>query len=142
MSKVASQRSCYYVAVLTRRRLAVVARIALAGFLFAQAALAIAACELGERSAAQALLNASASASEPCHQQDSDSTTALCVAHCVTQTQSLEKPLWKLPAPAAAPLQIEFFAPTVLAVISLPARQLPAALAGPPRRILFRTLLI
>ena len=118
------------------------ARIALAGFLFAQAALAIAACQLGERSAAQAILNASAPAGEPCHQGDSDSAAALCVAHCVTQTQSLEKPLWKLPAPAAAPLQIEFFAPTLPAVISLPARQLPAALAGPPRRILFRTLLI
>ena len=118
------------------------ARIALAGFLFAQAALAIAACELGERSAAQALLNASASASEPCHQQDSDSTTALCVAHCVTQTQSLEKPFWKLPAAAAALLHIEFFAPAVPAATSLPARHFPASLAGPPRRILFRTLLI
>jgi hypothetical protein len=130
------------VAVLTRKRLGIVARIALAGFLFAQAALAIAACQLGERSAAQALLNASAMAGEPCHQDDGDSAAALCVAHCVTQTQSLDKPLWKLPAPAAAPLRVEFFVPAVPAARSVRVSESPAALSGPPRRILFRTLLI
>ena len=130
------------VAVLTRRRLAVVARIALAGFLFAQAALAIAGCRLGEHSAAQAILNASAAAAEPCHQQNSDSATALCVAHCVTETQSLEKPLWKLPAPAAAAARIEFFVAGTQIVRSVAMPESPAALSGPPRRILFRTLLI
>ena len=130
------------VIVLTRKHLAVVARIALAGFLFAQAALAIAACQLGERSAAQAILNASAPAGEPCHQGDSDSAAALCVAHCVTQTQTLEKPLWNPPAPAAALQRLEFFVPAVPVIVSRAAQESPAALAAPPRRILFRTLLI
>ena len=129
--------------MLSRRALKSSARLALVAVVFAQAALAMAGCGLGEgHSAAQAIVHASAAGSEPCHQQDEDSAAALCVAHCVTQTQSLEKPFWKSPAAAAALLHIEFFAPAVPAATSLPARHFPASLAGPPRRILFRTLLI
>jgi hypothetical protein len=124
-----------------RRALKTVARLALAGFLLAQVALAIAGCELGERSAAQAILNASAASDEPCHQQSEDSA-ALCVVHCVTQTQTLEKPFWKAPAPAAAPALVFFVVFSSPAAAAPPAVDLPLALAGPPRRILFRTLVI
>jgi hypothetical protein len=115
------------------------ARLALAAFLFAQAALAVAACQMAERSAAQAIASASAATSEPCHQQDEDSA-ALCVAHCVTESQSLEKPFGKLPAPATAPVAVYFMAPPSALVRSPVDARL--ALAGPPRRILYRTLLI
>jgi len=124
-----------------RRALKTVARLALAGFLLAHAALAIAGCELGERSAARAILNASAASDEPCHQQ-SDDSAALCVVHCVTQTQTLEKPFWKAPAPAAAPALVFFVVFSSPAAVAPPAVDLPLALTGPPRRILFRTLVI
>ena len=126
--------------MLSRKAFKSVARLALAAFLFAQAALAVAACNLAHPSAAQAILNASAAADEPCHKQ-SDDTATLCVAHCVTQTQSLEKPLWKLPTPALAP-GVFVIALTPPAAAPAPAFDLPLALAGPPRRILYRTLLI
>jgi len=115
------------------------ARLALAGFLFAQAALVMAGCELGEHSAAQAILNASAAGGEPCHEQSSD-LAAFCVAHCVTQAQSLEKPFWKVPA--AAPALVFFVVFSSPAAVAPPAVDLPLALTGPPRRILFRTLVI
>ena len=124
-----------------RRVLKTIARLALAGFLFTQAALVMAGCELGEHSAAQAILNASAAGSEPCHEQSND-LAAWCVAHCVTQVQSLEKPFWKVPAPAAAPALVFFVVFSSPAAVAPPAVDLPLALTGPPRRILFRTLVI
>jgi len=96
---------------------------------------------LGQPSAAQAILNASAAGSEPCHEQSDDSAT-LCVAHCVTQAQSLEKPFWKVPAPAAAPAMVFFVVFSPPAAVAPPAVDLPLAFAGPPRRILFRSLVI
>ena len=123
-----------------RKSLRTLASFALAGFLFAQVTLALAACRLGEPSAAQAILNASAAASEPCHQQDEDSA-ALCVAHCVTTTQSLEKPFWKAPMPAAAPMVV-FLVLAPASAAPAPVLDLPPAVTGPPRRILYRTLLI
>ena len=123
-----------------RKLLRTLARIGLAAFLFAQVSLAIAACQVAQPSAAQAIQNAGGSSSEPCHEQGEEAA-ALCVAHCVTQAQSLEKPFWKSPAPAAASVVV-LFVLLPPAAAPAPAFDTPFALAGPPRRILFRTLLI
>jgi hypothetical protein len=124
-----------------RKAFRTLARLALAGFLFVQAAIAVAGCELGANSAAQAIVNASAEDGHPCHEESSDSAATLCVAHCVTQTQSLEKPFWKAPSAAFAPVLVfVVFSPP--AALPAPVADLPSAAAGPPRRILFRTLLI
>jgi hypothetical protein len=127
---------------MSRRTLRILARIALGAFLFVQAAMAMAACDLGRHTAAQAIQSAAAADSHPCHEQQSNpSDASLCVAHCVTQAQSLEKPFWKAPATAPAPvLPMAVLPPPALARAT--ALDLPLALAGPPRRILFRSLLI
>lgn len=133
-------RSQDTMSMVSRVTLKKIARFALAGFLFIQGAVAAAGCDLGGYSAAQAILNASAADDHACHQED-QSTATLCVAHCVTQTQSLDKPFWKAPAPAAAPVAV-VLVPGSLAAVPAPTFDLPLALAGPPRRILYRTLLI
>jgi hypothetical protein len=122
-----------------RKALRTLARLALAGFVFAQATLALAACRLPEPSAAQALIQAGTAADEPCHEQNEDSAV-LCVAHCITTAQGLEKPFWKPPLPAAPAVAVFLVTPPFVA--PLPALDAPPAHAGPPPRILYRTLLI
>lgn len=124
-----------------RRTLRRIARLALAAFLFAQTALAIAACDLGERSAAQAIASAGAAGSEPCHQPEDVSTASLCVAHCVTQSQSLEKPFWQVPTAAPVPAASLLIAPA-RPWLHIAAADLGPPPAGPSRRILYRTFLI
>jgi hypothetical protein len=123
-----------------RKALRTLARLALAGFVFAQSTLALAACRLPEPSAAQALIQAGAAAGEPCHEQNEDSAV-LCVAHCITTAQGLEKPFWKPPLPATPAVAVFLVAPPFVAP-PLPALDAPPPHAGPPPRILYRTLLI
>lgn len=123
----------------SRRTLRTLAQVALVAFLFAQAALAVAGCDFGKRAAAQAVVLANAQ-EHPCHEEGGDSAANLCVAHCVTQTQSLEKPFWK--SPATAPVPVLVLVAVSPPVAPAPAFHLSIEPAGPPRHILFRTLLI
>ena len=114
------------------------ARLLIGLFLFAQGMVAFAACNWGEHSAARAVTSA-ASGEAPCHQADQEMNANVCVMHCVAGSQSLDKPAFKLPTLAAAVVlvlhsRLEWAAP--------PASELPLPVAGPPPRILFRTLLI
>ena len=65
--------------------------LALLGFLaFAQAALAVARCDWQERSPARAV---SVEMAQPCHEAADETRNAnLCLAHCQSESQSLDKP--------------------------------------------------
>jgi len=126
---------------MSRRTLRLLARLALAGALFAQVALAIAACERASASHVQAILAASGAGGEDCHHEERNAAAGLCVAHCLTEAQTLDKPSAQLPSPAAAAVVTTFLLPAPAA--APPAVPAPALAAlGPPRRILFRSLLI
>lgn len=112
---------------------------ALAAMLFAQAAFAVAACDPGKMpSRAQMLAQDEEQA--PCH-QPADNVN-LCLAHCQSAEQTLDKhPLKKLPAPSAlAVLEVRDWQRAVRWSAWTPRAPSPAA--GPPPRILFRSLLI
>lgn len=122
------------------RRLFFAAGIAaLAAMLFAQAAFALAACNLGRADSRAQMIAAQAAETAGCH--ESADNASLCLAHCQGREQTLDKHQVKLPE---APLhiiqlvgawhdapQLTRFAPRV-----------PFPAVGPPPRILFRSLLI
>jgi len=112
---------------------------ALAAMLFAQAAFALASCDL-YRARSHALMIATQAAERtPCHEPAENGS--LCLAHCLNGDQTLDKHQVKVP---------ELFVQPVLVIRGLQARvrpvlvpaRLPAPAAGPPPRILFQSLLI
>ena len=120
----------------SRRSRLVAALAALAGMLFLQAALAFAECELPGNAAGMAAMQAAAM--PDCHDQANDAP-GLCLAHCQSQDQTLNKlqaqladlappqspvMVWQPPRPR--PLPVERVAP----------------LAAPPPRILFQSFLL
>ena len=117
------------------------ARLALAALLFTQAALVLAACESVWRTPALVIaLGDQGTHRENCHEQAVN--VNLCLAHCLGEDQSLDKPLLKVPAPSVAPV---FFMPVVLVPqqqARAPQRLAVPHAAGPPLRILFQSLLI
>jgi len=129
--------------VIFRKTAKRIARVLLGAMLFAQAAVAIAACESLERTPALAVTTAQASSdAEPCHQATKGSNTNLCLAHCLAGDQSLDKPGVSVPPLAAAPVLALRTIDRLLPLAFVP-RQLSVPLAAaPPPRILFRTLLI
>ena len=114
------------------------ARLLLGLFLFAQGVVAFAACDWDERSAARAVAAAPAGEA-PCHEADQGMAVSVCVAHCLADSQSLDKPALKLPA--VAPLAV-LVLPGRLEWLARPSNALPSPVSGPPARILFQTLLI
>lgn len=116
----------------------IIARVALALMLFAQGTLALAACDWARRAPALALTQAEQS-SAGCMEQMPN--VNLCVAHCLGENQSLDKPSVALPALPPAPiLTLNHF---VLEPRSgARAADLPAPSAGPPSRIRFQSLLL
>ena len=128
--------------MMSRRWLGLAARTLIGALLFAQAALALAACDWARRApAARAIAQAEQPSAEPaCHEQQGQYVN-LCVAHCLGEDQSLDKPVFPVPAFVAAPV-------LALPQITLAAqhglrdsRYLPPA-AGPPPRIRFQSLLL
>jgi len=110
--------------------------------LFAQAAVALAACESLERTPALAVSAAERSShGEACHEQDR-SNTNLCLAHCLAGDQTLDKPGVSVPQLAAAPVLALRSLDRLLPVVNAPRRAAVPPAAAPPPRILFRTLLI
>lgn len=121
--------------MLRRAFLRLFARIAIAGVLFAQGAIVLAACEMPRRAPAQAL----AEADQHCH--DAKGEANLCLAHCLADDQTSDKP----------PSQPPAFAPVLVLRVQLTAflrapdavqRRLPHPPAAAPPRILFLSLLI
>ncbi len=127
--------------MISRSTLKGMARLALAAMLYTQAALVFAACESAWRAPALAIaLSENGIDGENCHEQGIN--VNLCLAHCLGEDQSLDKPLVKVPAPSVAPA---FFMPVVF--VSPPEACAPRRLAvphaaGPPARILFQSFLI
>jgi hypothetical protein len=88
-----------------------------------------------ERSAALAI----AASGLPCHEPTGETT--LCVAHCLAEDQSLDKPVFFVPLLGAAPVLSWRIVPQAPSPGIARARLVPPHAAAPPR-ILFQTLLI
>lgn len=121
--------------------LKVMARLALAAMLFTQATLVFAACESAWRAPASVIALADREIDgENCHEQGIN--VNLCLAHCLGEDQSLDKPLVKLPVFPSAPI---FSVPVIFVAfhdMRALRRQAPPPAAGPPPRILFRSFLV
>ena len=120
------------------RRRRSIARLLLAATLFAQAALAVAACDWSRVAPARAF---AANAAEPsCHEEPARNAN-LCLAHCLGADQSTDTPQIAVPALPSAPA-------LVVASLDIPgarAAMLRHALpnvAAPPPRILYHQFLI
>ena len=115
------------------------ARLMLAALLFAQAALSLAACNWVQREPALAVAHANQPAGEPCPMLEQSKN--LCVAHCLGEDQSLDKPSIAMPALAAAPA----FALRAIALKPhhfAHAADLVATAIGPPLHIRFQSFLL
>jgi len=124
----------------SRRALHAAGILALAAMLFAQAALALASCELIQRAPAHALAMALQEIqAAPCHEPAQNFN--LCLAHCRDNDQTLDKPLVKIP-PACLEALPAVRVRQELRVARLNSARLPTPNAGPPLRILFQSLQI
>lgn len=112
---------------------------ALAAILFAQAAFALASCDL-YRTRSQALMIAAQAAERaPCHAPAENGN--LCLAHCQGGDLTLDKHQVKVPELFVHPALVIRGLQATRTPVLVPAR-LPAPAAGPPPRILFQSLLI
>ncbi len=124
--------------MIPRRLLRLAARTLVGALLFAQAAVALAACDWLQRAPAHAIAQAEQPAAEArCHEQERN--VNLCVAHCLGEDQSLDKPSVSIPAFAAAPVLLLSLIALAPLHAARDAEFVPPA-AGPPPRILFQTL--
>lgn len=125
----------------TRRLLRHGALAALAAMLFAQGALALAACEVsGTPSRGAALvMSADGARQPPCHEA-SPAVEPLCLAHCQASDPSLDKAQAPVAVLPVAALPSIAFLPFIEFGVQRTPEGLPPA--SPPARILFRTLLI
>jgi hypothetical protein len=110
--------------------------------LFAQAALALAACESIRRAPALAIALAKVeTANATCH--ESSRNVNLCLAHCLGEDQSLDKPPVKVPPVLDAFVFVVPAATVVSHHDTRPqGRNVVRAWADPPARILFQSFLI
>lgn len=115
-----------------------VSRVILGALLFAQAALAIAACDWSRVAPAMAL---AAKAGEPsCHEEPARNAN-LCLAHCLSFDQTPDTPQLQLPAISVTPaLVVAMPDERTIGVVDRRYR-LPRP-AAPPPRILFQSFLI
>lgn len=122
----------------SRRPSVCAALAALAAMLFAQAAIALALCDIG-LSGATPMHSGHETLAMPCHEPEQ--STNLCVAHCRNSDQTLDKPQVKVLAAAPAPAAhlCVVFAP---ADRTSPVTRTTPLPAGPPPRILFHSFLI
>lgn len=118
-----------------RHVLRLFARIAIAAVLFAQGAIVLAACEMPRRAPAQAL----AAAESQCHEVKGEAN--LCLAHCLADDQTSDKPASQTPA-LAPMLVLRVQLTEFLRAPDAVQRRLPHPPAAAPPRILFRSLLI
>lgn len=124
----------------SRRSLRLAGIAALAAMLFVQAAFALAACGLDLSAPSRPGMIAQQAVDGSCHEADGNAN--LCLMHCQSGEQTLDKPQVKVP-----PLLFAVPVPAVRTSYephdSFPAGpRLPVPHAGPPRHILFQSLLI
>jgi hypothetical protein len=111
---------------------------ALVAMLFAQAAFALMACDTSNMPSRAQML-APGEAQAPCH-EPADNVN-LCLAHCQSAEQTVDKQQVKLPAlSTAAVLEVRGWQPIGRLFTWMPRSPSPAA--GPPLRILYSSLLI
>ena len=131
--------------MLSRKRLAGIAKLVLGVVFFAQAALAVAACDWGQRAPAEAI---AAMDTMPCCQDDdaqSDALTGnanLCLAHCTSDAQSVDTPSLSIPALFTVGRLTVLPVPAAAVVALRRARSAWHAHAGPPLTILFQNFRI
>src|SRR5688500_6191879 len=115
------------------------ARLMLAALPFAQGALSLAPGSWTRGVPAIAVAHANQPASEPCPMLEQSKN--LCIAHCLGEDQSLDKPSIAMPALAAAPA----FALRAIALkphhLANAADLIPTAI-GPPLQIRFQSFLL
>lgn len=114
--------------------------LSLAVMLFAQAAIALADCDIFLSARPHGAIGVDHdSGEEPCH--DSGASTNLCAAHCQGEDLSLDKSQVKVHALPTQAVLVWRSRPALLRDSVAFARQ-PEAWAAPPPHILFRSLLI
>ena len=115
-----------------------IANVVLGAMLFAQAALAVAACDWLRVAPAQAIM---AKAGEPsCHEEPAQNTN-LCLSHCLSNDQSADTPQVAIPTWNQA---------SFLVIVAFESAPLPQGSrrytlthpGAPPPRILFQSFLI
>lgn len=114
----------------------------LGAMLFAQAALALAACGLDARMPSRAVVHAMtapAEPAEPCH-EEAPANDAFCAAHCQASEQTLDKYQGNLPLPPVYLLPAFPIRVVPYRAVRLPPDPMPAA--APPARVLFQSFLI
>jgi hypothetical protein len=123
-----------------RRFRNLVARSLIAALLFAQGALALAACDWMRRAPALAVAQSGQPApSAEC--QMLERSVNLCVAHCLGEDQSLDKPSILMPALAVAPVPVLHEILLASHHCAHAADLIPTAI-GPPLRIRFQSFLL
>lgn len=110
---------------------------ALTAMLFVQAAFALAAC--GQEQSRVQMIAAPQADNAPCHQPADNAN--LCLTHCQAGEQTLDKHQVKVPAASVDAVLVLPALPQSRRIASAVQRTPPPA-AGPPPRILYRTLLI
>jgi len=111
---------------------------ALAAMFFAQAAFALAACS-PVQAQSRAHMIAQQAETAPCHQPADNAN--LCLTHCQAGEQTLDKHQVKVPDASTEAVLVVRAVPQIRQLASALPR-MPSPSAGPPPRILFRTLLI
>ena len=106
--------------------------------LFAQAAFALAACDPVKAKSRPQMIAAQQADAAPCHETADNAN--LCFAHCQTGDQTLDKHQVKVPDPLSGAV-LFVRGPQAREVVRFVPRA-PSPAAGPPPRIVFRTLLI
>ena len=113
------------------------ATLLLGALLFAQAAIALAACDIRDRAPALAFAQHE---SMPCHDEPAPNPN-VCLAHCTSTDQSADTPNFVVPAwSGAVPLTVAFADNWRVRVSAV--RHQPPHAVGPPPRILFQSFLI
>ena len=124
----------------SRRFISTAGLAALAAMLFAQAAVALAACTACSAQPHAGMLAMQNYANVSCHEA-SEKKLNLCVARCQNAVdQALDKHQIKVPDVVFHAVRV-VLAPSP-SVPNAAATRVPALAAGPPARILFRSLLI
>ena len=106
----------------------------LALLLLAQGAMAWSACDWLESSPARAVRATAAAA--PCHETIN---VAVCLSHCLSDSQAVREFAPDFPAMPAAPVLRLALLPAPPAALGITIRPDPAAGTGPPRRILLQS---
>ena len=131
--------------MLSRKRMAGIAKLVLGAILFAQAALALAACDWGQRAPAQAI---AAMDAMPCCQDGEARPDALagnanlCLAHCTSDAQSVDTSILAFPALSTLAVLTVSLAPESGCFALRRPPSIGHALAGPPLTILFQNFRI